>query len=213
MVWWGGGLAIFLNVFTFYIHKSFVLTRMFEVLAQIKDTNKKEDITMSNVNGAGNDYVYYGGVRFNKNEVQSSKVKNGNEYEVKLKTGQTIFYKDQMSSDRNVTNRSTKFDPSVIASTEDGIAVLMGADLSGVTVIGNPNKKDYISIDGDNNKVFVDNDNYADEVHTSDPLAPFNSADSNRVALGNNDTWVDNRFIELSQDKNGKLSTKHHLKY
>jgi len=153
----------------------------------------------------GNDYVYHGGVKFNRNDVASATLKNG-KYEVKLKTGQMLIFADQMNSSRNVNSRSTKFDPRVTTSMENGIAFLMGADLSGVTIKGNPNGKDYIDIDGDHNRIHTNNDNYSDEVHTRDSMTrSLSKEDSNRVALGNNDTWTDKNFLELSQDQNGKL--------
>ncbi len=148
---------------------------------------------MSNVNGAGNDYDYYGGIRFNKSEVQSSKSKNGVDFEVQLKNGQKLIFGDQ--------GRNGRKDPSVTAFTEGGIAYLMGMDLSNVNVIGNPNKKDNIRISGEHNKVYVNNDSYSDEVHTRSKNF---SSDNNRVAIGKNDTWIDGNNKSLHMDNNGK---------
>lgn len=164
------------------------------------------------INSSNNDYVYYGDVKFNRNEVATATFKNG-KHEVTLKTGQILIFEEQRNSSRNVTNRSTEFDPRVTAEIENGIAFLMGADLSGVTIKGSPYRKDFIDIDGDHNIVYTDNDNLSDEVHTRDALTRFEGEDTNRVGLGNNDKWIDKNFFELRQDQNGKLHVDDKISY
>lgn len=90
----------------------------------------------------------------------------------------------------------------------------MGTDLSNVTIFGAPDKKDCIDIEGKNNTIYVNNDNYADEVYTKDLNKKFNEQDSNRVALGNKDTWVDAQGIKTTrtEDNGFEVNKPNHLR-
>lgn len=111
----------------------------------------------------GNEFTIYGGIRFRKDEVDSysNKQKNGRmEFTVKLKTGQILIFGDQYDP-------RGKLAPSVSSHNEHGRPWLTGNDLNGVTIIGNPSKRDYIEITGESslNSIYVDNDKLKDDVY------------------------------------------------
>lgn len=111
----------------------------------------------------GNEFTVYGGVRFRKNDIDacSSKENNGRtEYTVKLKTGQILIFCDQHDPRGKLT-------PSVSAHNEHGRPWFTGNDLKGVTLIGNPSKRDYIEFKGESslNSVYVNNDKLSDDVY------------------------------------------------
>lgn len=163
-------------------------------------TINKED-KMTNINDSGNNFVYYGGVRFSKDEVSSAGFdysKGKQQYEVNLKTGQKLIFEDQTKFHR-------RGEPAVSAWTQKGYAYLTGTNMSNVTIFGAPDKKDYIDIEGDNNKIYVNNDNYADEVYTKDLDKKWNEEDSNKTALGAKDIWVDAQGIKTSLNKDNGL--------
>ncbi len=154
---------------------------------------------MTGINDSGNNFIYYGGVRFSKDEVLSvvlDYTKGKEQYEVKLKTGQRLIFSDQTAVHRS------KYGPTVGAWMQEGYACLFGTDLSDVTIFGAQDKKDYIDIEGKNNTIYVNNDNYADEVYTKDLHKKWNEEDSNETALGNKDIWVDAQGIKISRSGN-----------
>lgn len=166
---------------------------------------------MTNINDTGNNFVYYGGIRFSKDEVSSvglNYTKGKEQYEVKLKTGQMLIFSDQTAV------HTSGNEPAVGAWTQKGYACLLGTDLSNVTIFGAPDKKDCIDIEGKNNTIYVNNDNYADEVYTKDLNKKFNEQDSNRVALGNKDTWVDAQGIKTTrtEDNGFEVNKPNHLR-
>lgn len=166
---------------------------------------------MTKINDSGDNFVYYGGVRFAKDEVSSvglNYTKGKQQYEVKLKTGQKLIFSDQTEALKAGNG------PTVSTWTQKGYACLLGTDLSNVSVFGAPDKKDYIDIEGTNNTINVNNDNYADEVYTKDLNKKFNEQDSNRVSLGEKDTWTDAQGIKTTrtEDNGFEVSKPNHLK-
>lgn len=171
--------------------------------------DKQED-KMTNINDSSNNFVYYGGVRFLKDDVSSAGFnysKGKQQYEVKLKTGQILIFEDQTGTHR-------PGEPSVSALTQKGYAYLYGTNMSDITIFGAPDKKDYIDIEGKNNTIYVNNDNYADEVYTKDSRKKLEEKDSNRAALGEKDIWVDAQGIKtnLNKDTGFEVNIPDYLK-
>lgn len=138
------------------------------------------------------EFTEFGGIRFRKNEVESyshSKKNGKTEFTVKLKTGQTLIFGDQY-------DYTGQKQPAVYAHNEHGRPYFIGQDLTGVNIIGNPNKRDYIELKGTSiaNSVFTNNDELSDDVNIY--VNYVHNANGNKVDVNSSN------FLYLGKEDN-----------